>query len=392
MAEELSYVIINPYTVSKSRTGGIIARLLTRTALDLVSAQMFAPSAQLVEEYNKHVVTDKDPQDRFIQELIRDYIKENFSPDPVTGQRKRLMMLLFRGDDAVRKVRESVGNIKKNSPRGETIRETYGDFILNRDGTVRYFEPAVLASPNVDEARTKLKIWAKYSEGDGGLLDSKLITLPTGTDPQHERTLVIIKPDNFRYPSGRPGNIIDIFSRTGLAITSIKLHRMSVAEAEEFYGPVRQVLRDKLGGSIADRASELLETAMDLKIDKDTRANLAKLLGPLAGDQQFNNIVKFMTGRCPSECPPEERTMLGLEKCIVLTYEGVDAVRKIREVLGPTDPSKAPPGSIRREFGQTIMVNAAHASDSAENAQREQGIVKVRQNNFKSVVESFYGD
>ena len=48
----------------------------------------------------------------------------------------------------------------------------------------------------------------------------------------------------------------------------------------------------------------------------------------------------------------------------VKVHEGVEAVRKIRDVLGPTDPSKAPPGSIRREFGQTIMVNAAHASDS----------------------------
>ena len=56
---------------------------------------------------------------------------------------------------------------------------------------------------------------------------------------------------------------------------------------------------------------------------------------------------------------------------------------KIRDVLGPTDPSKAPPGSIRREFGQTIMVNAAHASDSEENARREMGIVNVGENNFR---------
>ncbi|HEY9509730.1 MAG TPA: nucleoside-diphosphate kinase, partial [Verrucomicrobiae bacterium] len=65
--------------------------------------------------------------------------------------------------------------------------------------------------------------------------------------------------------------------------------------------------------------------------------------------------------------------------------------RKIRDVLGPTDPSKAPPGSIRREFGQTIMVNAAHASDSVENAQREMGIVNVGENTFRRVVEEFYG-
>ena len=59
-------------------------------------------------------------------------------------------------------------------------------------------------------------------------------------------------------------------------------------------------------------------------------------------------------------------------------------------MLGPTDPSKAPPGSIRREFGQTIMVNAAHASDSAENAQREMGIIKIAENNLKPLIESWY--
>ena len=71
-------------------------------------------------------------------------------------------------------------------------------------------------------------------------------------------------------------------------------------------------------------------------------------------------------------------------------YQGIDAVRKIREVLGPTDPSKAPPGTIRREFGQTIMVNAAHASDSADNAVREMGIVQISENNLRPLVEKWY--
>src|SRR5688572_9807370 len=97
-------------------------------------------------------------------------------------------------------------------------------------------------------------------------------------------------------------------------------------------------------------------------------AKLGDLLGPVYGDNQFDNIVKFMSGRTPGECTGDEYKMPGTEKCIALVYEGVEAVRKIRDVLGPTDPSKAPPGSIRREFGQTIMVNAAHASDSEESA------------------------
>ena len=98
-----------------------------------------------------------------------------------------------------------------------------------------------------------------------------------------------------------------------------------------------------------------------------------------------------MSGRAPSECPANEQDKPGSEKCIALVYEGVGAVAKIRDVLGPTDPSKAPPGSIRREFGQTIMVNAAHASDSPENAIREMGIVNPGENNFRHIIEQHYG-
>ena len=389
MAEELSYVIINPYTIYKSRTGGVLARLLTRTSLDLVGAQMFAPSQALVNEYAENIVTEADPQDRQVQELIRDYVKENLAPDPTTGVRERVMILLFRGENAVRRIRETVGTFKKNFLGGESIRDTYGDIVHNRDGTVRYFEPAVLASPNVEEARMKLKIWARYSDSDGGLLEKVVSTVD---DPRHERTLVIIKPDNFKFASGRPGNILDIFSRTGLAITAIKVHRMSVAQAEEFYGPVRDVLKEKLAEPFGERAKDILSSALNIPVTPAMQAQIGNLLGPLAGEQQFNNIVKFMAGRNATEAKGEALTEPGTEKCIILVYEGIDAVKKIREVLGPTDPAKAPPGSIRREFGSTIMVNAAHASDSADNARREMGIVKIRENNFKALIESFYQD
>src|SRR5947208_2769067 len=97
-----------------------------------------------------------------------------------------------------------------------------------------------------------------------------------------------------------------------------------------------------------------------------------------------------MAGRKPGDTPAAEREEPGTEKCIAIVYQGVDAVRKIREVLGPTDPAKAPPGSIRREFGQTIMINAAHASDSPENAKREMAIVQIDENNFKPLIENFY--
>ncbi|MEK7781265.1 MAG: nucleoside-diphosphate kinase, partial [Verrucomicrobiota bacterium] len=217
MSQQLAYVIITPYSLHKSRTGGILSRLISRTGLDLVAARMFAPSAELVQKYSEAIVSANDPQDRKIQEMIRDYIVKNLSPDSKTGSRRRVMMLLFRGEDAVRKVRSVVGNLGPERRGGETIRDTYGDLIYDDNGAVRYFEPAVLAAPNAEEADIKLKLWAKYSDSDGGLLEN-VNAYPAGETPQ--RTLVLIKPDNFRFATGRPGNVIDFFSRTGLYIVA----------------------------------------------------------------------------------------------------------------------------------------------------------------------------
>jgi len=388
MSQQLAYVIITPYSLYKSRTGGILSRLISRSGVELVATRMFAPSAELVKEYSQAIVSANDPQDRRIQELIHQYILQNLNPEPKTGRRRRVMVLLFRGEDAVRKVRSVVGNLSPDRRVGETIRDTYGDIIQDDDGNIRYFEPAVLAAPTADEAQAKLKIWARYSDKDGGVLENVNV-YPPGSTP--ERTLVIIKPDNFRFPTGRPGNVIDFFSRTGLFIIGIKVHRMSVAEAMEFYGPVRDVLRTKLKEVVAAKAKPIFEKEFGFKIIPEVEKQLGELLGPAFGDVQFGNIVRFMSGRAPSECPQAELNQPGSEKCITLVYEGISAVSKIRDVLGPTDPSKAPPGSIRREFGSSIMVNAAHASDSVENAKRELAIVKVGENNFRKVIEEFYG-
>lgn len=386
MAEQLAYAIITPYSLHKSRTGGILARLIARTRLELVGARMFAPSPELVKEYSEAIVSANDPQDRKVQELIRDYILQNFSPDPKTGRRRRVMMLLFKGEDAVRTLRSVVGNLTPDRRSGETIRDTYADMILDDHGNVRYFEPAVLAPPNAEESEMKLKLWARYSDTDGGVLEN---TIPYGPGEKPQRTLVLIKPDNFRFPTGRPGNVIDFFSRTGLYIVGIKLHRMSVAQAVEFYGPVKDVLRTKLKDVVAKQSKEALDKTLGFSIPEKEAKQLGEILGPLYGDNQFDNIVRFMAGRSAGECTPEQLQAPGSERCIALVYEGVEAVSKIRDVLGPTDPSKAPPGSIRREFGSTIMVNAAHASDSEESATREFGIVKVGENVFRREIEGF---
>src|SRR5665213_767671 len=339
MAQQLAYVIITPYTLHKSRTGGILARLITRTGLELAAARMFAPSAELVQKYSDVVVSTADPQDRRIQDLIRDYILRNLAPDPKTKRPRRAMVLLFRGEEAVRKVRSVVGNISAERRGGETIRDTYGDLILDEHDQVRYFEPAVLAAPTPDEAVTKLKLWASYSDSDGGVLDSTFIY---GPEEKPQRTLVLIKPDNFRFATGRPGNVIDFLSRTGLYIVGIKVLCMSTAQAMEFYGPVREFLRVKLKDVIGGRATVALEKGFGFKIPAAEQKALGDLHGPVFGDNQFENIVRFMSGRAPSECSSEkEKNQAGTEKCIALVYEGVNAVSKIRDVLGPTDPSKA---------------------------------------------------
>ena len=353
-AEELSYVIVTPYSMRKSRTGGIVSRLISRTGLDLVCGRMFAPGEELVRRYTETIVSSTDPGHRATQGLIRDYVRKNFAGER-QGQHPRVLLLVFRGPDAVEKIRKVVGHIVHERTSGETIRDTYGDYVTDDAGNVTYFEPAVIASLDAESVEHNLKLWAQFSDSDGGLLDD-VITYPPNA--KVEKSLVLIKPDNFKFPNIRPGGVIEVFSRTGLYIIGFKVHRMSVAQAEEFYGPVLTVLKDKLGAE--------------------------------KGREAWEDIVEFMSGARPSATSDQQRLAPGTEKCIAIVYQGEDAVRKIRDVLGPTDPSKAPPGSIRKEFGQTIMINAAHASDSAENAKREMEIVQVRENNLKPLIENFY--
>lgn len=387
MAEELSYVLVTPYSIRKSRTGGIISRLISRTGLDLIRARMYVPSKELVTTYASTLVTDADPRHHATQELIRDYVLHNFLPNEADAK-PRVLLLVFRGEDAVAKLRAAVGSITVGGPAGETIRDTYGDYITDAASKVVYFEPAVLCPPDAVAAERNLKLWARYSDSDAGILEG-VTAAPAAAELQ--RTLVLIKPDNFRFPNSRPGAVIDVFSRTGLTIVGTKVHFMSVAQACEFYGPVLDVLKNIFRERTAPIARLAIEQELGIRLNDDVQKQLGEILGPINGQENWESIVQFMSGSKPSEVPAEKRAEPGSEKCIALVYEGVDAVRKIREVLGPTDPSKAPPGSIRREFGQTIMVNAAHASDSTDNARREMGIIQIAENNLKSFVENFYG-
>jgi len=385
MSKELGYVLITPYTLRKSRTGGVLGRLLSRTGLNLVASRMFGPSPELVQRYAELIGTNDEiwPE---IRELLSDYIEREFAPT-ADGQCHRVLMLLFEGENAVSKLRDAVGGFEDSIESSDTIRGTYGDYIKAMDGSVSYFEPAVLVGPSLESVKDVLGLWADFSEADGGILNHA-IRLADEEDVQ--KTLVIIKPDNFTFPSSRPGNIMDLFSRSGLRLIGVKLHRMSLEEALEFYGPVQPVLRDKLGGMAVNRGCKVLAEEFGFEMPPEVRDALASSLGPAFGDHQFYSIMNFMTGQWAPDVSGEEAIKEGKVRCLALVYAGDNAVEKIRGILGPTDPSKAEPGSVRKEFGTDIMVNAAHASDSLENAKREIGIVKVADDTIKRWYKQYF--
>ncbi|MFC2149250.1 nucleoside-diphosphate kinase [Candidatus Auribacterota bacterium] len=389
MAEELGFVIINQYTLAKSRTGGVISRLLSRGTYDLVAARMFTPSEKLVEEYSKILEEDIKPETEEVVRLLIKYVKDNYALNRVTGEEGRVMVLLFKGENVIQKLRyEIVGSITHESIAGETIRDTYGDYIVDYNGKVTYFEPAVIVLPGSKGAERTLKLWAKYSDEDGGLLDD---VVRYKGEVQPEITLVMIKPDNFSGPSARAGYIVDMLSRSGLYIIAAQVFSMSIAQAQEFYGPVKEVFVNKLKGLFVKSADESISSQFGFEIPAEIKNDFYEKLNILNAEHEFNKIIKFMTGMDPeSVTDPEDRKTPGKEMCLALVYQGVEAVSKIRGILGTTDPDKAEHGTIRREFGTNIMVNTAHASDSQYNALREIKIIKIEENKFKDIIEEFY--
>ena len=242
-------------------------------------------------------------------------------------------LLVFRGEDAVAKLAAAVGS-------------------ANEPGSL----VAMLGEGMVSAPKTGTDIRGELAKLAAGQTD--LLAQPVAAGAQ--RSLVLIKPDNFQFPGTRPGAVLDVFARTGLPLVAMKVHHMSVAEGMEFYGPVLDALTERFGAE--------------------------------KGREHWENIVEFMSGGRPSAVPEKDHAKPGTQKILALVFEGSDAIGKIRTVLGPTDPAKAPPGTIRKEFGTSIMVNAGHASDAPENAVREIGIVSVADNSLKGFVESAAGN
>lgn len=330
MADQLTYAFITPTALRKGRTGGILGRLISRSGLELYTGRVFAPSAKLLGDLAATLPN---------QPKTADYLK-------ALAAGSQSLVLVLKGEDSVSKVATIIGDDTSMGGRGETLRDTFGD-LIEEGGKVVYFEPGVIAPATAAEAAAGLKLLADASDAEGGVLDiASSFSEPT------EKTLVLIKPDNFAFPSTRPGGVIDLFARTGLALVGFKPFHMSVAQGEEFYGPVLDFLVEKL---------------------PDGRA-------------QWESIIAFMAGKHPSECTSGEKNAPGTQPCVALIYQGPNAVAKIREALGSTNPVNAAHGTIRKEFGTTIMINGAHASDSVENVTRETGIIRLQENDFKTKI------
>lgn len=358
MAEQLSYVLVTPYALKKARLGGIVSRLLSRTGLELEGARLITPDAGDAARYAEEA-----------DELLEAYLCSRL-PEGAAA------LLLLKGEAAVAKTLEAVGDFGVSG----SIRDTFGDLITDAAGQVVFYEPAVIAPPDALAAERDLSLLADWTAGD---------QLPPGT-PNEETTLVLIKPDNFRYPNYRPGSVIDVFSRAGLELAALKVHHMSVAEACAFYGPVLEVLKATMGGRAAAIAREAIARELDLPVPAELEEQMAALLGPLDAQSRWESLVAFMSGARPSDTPESEQTRPGTEKIVALIYRGRHAVRKIRELLGATNPANAAQGTIRREFGESMMINAAHASDSPENARREIALLNLHENNLKPVVAPFF--
>ncbi len=386
MSKPLSYIIVTPYTVAKSRIGGVLSRLLSRLDLEFVGAQMFGSDEEFTNAYADILLSQSDPKNPDAGKLLSEYVRNNFGP--TNNKVHRSLLLLFEGEDVYKKLSDIVGalypeNISTESLQGETVRDTYADLIYDPldPKKVKYFEPAVFTPRTKQAADDVLKLLGKWLPTQPNIVTNK-----KGLE---EQTLVIIKPENWRFASSKPGTIIDMFTRTGLKVIGMKLHRMSVQEALNFYQPVEGALKKKLAPSIASKAKVELERKFDFPLSSKAEEVLVETIGKEYAYDQFEQIIEFMSGYRSTEIDKENLEDPGRVKCFILIYEGDDACKKIREVLGPTDPSKAPEGTVRRDFGRNIMVNTAHASDSPENAKKEMVIVKAERNRCSYFINEY---
>ena len=143
--KEQTLVLIKPDGLKKSLTGNILTRL-SETKLDIVGAKIVRVSKELAE---KHYEALKDKP--FFADLIK-YLMGEY-------HKKKVMALVYWGDEAINKVREICGKTNPEEADSVSIRGAYG-----RITTAGVYENAIHASANKEDAEREIKLWFNPDE------------------------------------------------------------------------------------------------------------------------------------------------------------------------------------------------------------------------------------
>jgi nucleoside-diphosphate kinase len=114
-----------------------------------------------------------------------------------------------------------------------------------------------------------------------------------------------------------------------------------------------------LTGKIISMAEDKGFKILELKVLRLSRANAEVLYTVHRGKPFFGPLTQYMASG----------------PCVACLLERDDAVGAMRELVGQVDPAKSAEGTVRRLYGLDVQRNAVHAPDSAENAQREIGLI-----------------
>lgn len=145
MAVEQTLVLIKPDGLVKSLTGDIISKL-SETGLKIVAAKIVSVSRALAEEHYRHLKGEP-----YFEELMK-YIQGHYHT-------RRVMAMVYTGDNAIEKVRRIAGATNPEQADPVSIRGKYG-----RITTTGVYENAVHASENAKEAEREIKLWFEPNE------------------------------------------------------------------------------------------------------------------------------------------------------------------------------------------------------------------------------------
>jgi len=141
-------VVIKPDGLKKSLTGNILTRL-SETKLRIVGAKVVQVSRELAEKHYAHL---KDKP--FFEDVIR-YIRGELHGEPY----RRVLALVYRGEDAIEKVRQLAGTTNPEQAEPTSIRGQYG-----RLTSAGLFENVLHCSANEEEAENEIKLWFEPNE------------------------------------------------------------------------------------------------------------------------------------------------------------------------------------------------------------------------------------